>query len=241
MRDSEPRRQRFDQRARVARRSRICRARDARSPPAALATPLTKGSQPMKPTSGLRAAWATRCSPPPKPISSQIRAGSKANSGAARSEGRRVDFERRQPLGDQAGVMGAQALALAAPVERPARRRVAGRFASRAPTRPANEAASARSVFSQEKPPSAVRRAAEMAVGRGARVDRLVELEVLANAARRQVHDLHQRALELAPRRRGRCRAGRRRSTAAWRRRSHRRAAACSGRRSPAATTFLAR
>ena len=36
-----------------------------------LATPLTKGSQPMKPTSGCSAARASRCSPPPKPISSQ--------------------------------------------------------------------------------------------------------------------------------------------------------------------------
>jgi hypothetical protein len=33
------------------------------------------GSTPMKPTSGWRAAWAARCSPPPNPISSQIARG----------------------------------------------------------------------------------------------------------------------------------------------------------------------
>src|SRR5207245_5502325 len=42
-----------------------------------------------------------------------------------------------------------------------------------------------------------VRRAAEMAVGRGARVDRPVEVEVLADAARRQVHGFSYGLLEL--------------------------------------------
>ena len=39
--------------------------------PSAMPTPLTKGSQPSKPISGCAAASCTRCSPAPKPISSQ--------------------------------------------------------------------------------------------------------------------------------------------------------------------------
>src|SRR5690606_41095598 len=39
-------------------------------------------------------------------------------------------------------------------------------------------------------------RAAEMSISRGAGVDRPVKAEVLANAARRQVHHLHEHALE---------------------------------------------
>src|SRR6185437_7604416 len=42
-----------------------------------------------------------------------------------------------------------------------------------------------------------VGRAAEMAVGRGARIDRPVELEVLADAARREVHHVAERLLDL--------------------------------------------
>src|SRR6202011_1001711 len=40
------------------------------------------------------------------------------------------------------------------------------------------------------EPALIVRRAAEMAVGRGSRVNRLVEIEMLADAARRQIHRL---------------------------------------------------
>jgi hypothetical protein len=61
--------------------------------------PFTNGSQPMKFTSGLARAWAARCSPPPKPISSQVSRCSppaEANSvaggwpGVTRKDGRRV-------------------------------------------------------------------------------------------------------------------------------------------------------
>ena len=73
--------------------------------------------------------------------------------------------------------------------------------------------------------------AAEMAVGRGLGVDRLVEVEMPADAGRRQVHRLAQRRLRAWLRRPCRCRAGRHRPTAAGRRRSRRRAGSCSGRR----------
>ena len=42
----------------------------------------------------------------------------------------------------------------------------------------------------------AVRHAAEMAISGGAGVDRPVEIEMLANAARRQIHHLQQNLLE---------------------------------------------
>src|SRR6202171_4139072 len=40
------------------------------------------------------------------------------------------------------------------------------------------------------------RRAPEMAVGRGAGIDRLVEAEMLANSARRKIHDLAERLFQ---------------------------------------------
>src|SRR6267154_5616815 len=46
------------------------------------------------------------------------------------------------------------------------------------------------------EPALIVRRAAEMAVGRGPRVNRLVEIEMLAYAARRQIHRLRHGYLE---------------------------------------------
>src|SRR5690606_2223992 len=42
----------------------------------------------------------------------------------------------------------------------------------------------------------AARLSAEVAIGRGARVDRPVQVEVLADASRRQVHDLAQRPFQ---------------------------------------------
>src|SRR6202171_6066626 len=50
------------------------------------------------------------------------------------------------------------------------------------------------------EPALIVRRAAEMAVGRGPRVNRLVEIEMLADAARRPIHPLGPRHLEVVPR-----------------------------------------
>ena len=61
----------------------------------------------------------------------------------------RVDLKPRQALGDQAGVISAQRLAAAAPIERAPRRFVD----ARQETRPRNWLE--RSVFSQVKPPSA--------------------------------------------------------------------------------------
>ena len=55
-----------------------------------------------------------------------------------------------------------------------------------------------------------VRRAPEMPIGGRWHIDRPIKLEVLANAARRQVHQLAQHRLQAAPpRHRARCRAGR--------------------------------
>jgi hypothetical protein len=64
-------------------RNLILSSRSSSMPASALATPLMKGSQPMKPTSRCAPACASRCSPPPKPISSQISLGVKGNSPAA--------------------------------------------------------------------------------------------------------------------------------------------------------------
>ena len=69
-------------------------------------------------------------------------------------ERRRIDLKRRQALGDQARMMRAQRLALAAPVKGAARLRFADAVPATALTR-AQRSWSARSVFSQEKPPSA--------------------------------------------------------------------------------------
>jgi hypothetical protein len=52
------------------------------------ATPLINGSQPTKPTSGFSSARAQRCSPPPKPISSQT--SRPANKRPARSVSRSI-------------------------------------------------------------------------------------------------------------------------------------------------------
>lgn len=62
---------------------------------------------------------------------------------------RRSDLQPRQTLGDQRGMMGAERLAAAAPIEGAPRCFGAG---VRQETRPRN--LSPRSVFSQEKPPS---------------------------------------------------------------------------------------
>src|ERR1700729_1529306 len=51
-------------------------------------------------------------------------------------------------------------------------------------------------LFPRE-PALIVRRTAEMTVGRGSRVDRLVEIEMLADAARRQIHRLRHGLLQL--------------------------------------------
>jgi hypothetical protein len=61
-------------------RRRILSSRSSSMPASALATPLMNGSQPMKPTSRCALACASRCSPPPKPISSQSSLGEKGNS-----------------------------------------------------------------------------------------------------------------------------------------------------------------
>ena len=75
------------------------------------------------------------------------------------------------------------------------------------------------------------RRAAEMTKGRRSGEDRTVQFQMLANSARGQVHDIHQRRLELAPRRCAPSHAGWRRSTAAAPPRWRRKAGACSDRR----------
>jgi hypothetical protein len=63
-------------------RSLILSSRSSSMPASALATPLMKGSQPMKPISRCAPACASRCSPPPKPISSQTSLGVNGNSEA---------------------------------------------------------------------------------------------------------------------------------------------------------------
>jgi hypothetical protein len=57
--------------------------------------PLTKGSQPMKPMFGLSAAVRIRCSPPPKPISSQMSVIGLAKSARASPMGAARSIERR--------------------------------------------------------------------------------------------------------------------------------------------------
>ncbi len=89
----------------------------------------------------------------------------------------------------------------------------------------------ARSVFSQEKPPSLSGRAAEMAVGRGAAIDRPVELERAADVGRRQREDLAAGPSRACARRPCRCRACRPGATSDRRRRSRRRPGWCSARR----------
>ena len=121
----------------------------------ALTTPSSNSSQPMRPTSGLCSRLPDECSPPPKPISSQ-RAKRRANSvradcgGCARSSAQRA----AAPLA--AGAAGgrsacARAAARTSAARSCARRRLAGVRLQAA----AFLIASARSVFSQEKPPSA--------------------------------------------------------------------------------------
>ena len=100
-------------------------------------------------------------------------------------------------LGDEAGMMGAQGLALASPIERSAA--IAGRVVVSVKGAYASSGPKLVRQIGLLPGEAAVRfrRAAEMAVSGGARIDRLVEVEMLANAARREVHDLHQRAFEL--------------------------------------------
>ena len=176
--------------------------------PSAIATPLTNGSQPISPTSGCACACATRCSPPPKPISSQTgRPSPNRAAPAAPAPG----SPQAPPPAPAAAAAAPRAAAAASPAAScraagrrgcaaargrgpPSRRRMhrAGRLALRPPWR----SASPRSVRSQEKPPSLSGGPAEVAVGRGPLVDRPVQPEVRADAPRRQVHDLRHRLLD---------------------------------------------
>ena len=86
-------------------------------------------------------------------------AGANGRTGS-RPRARPVDLEPRQQFGHEPRVIGAQRLALAAPVERPTLDRVGRGVRLRsAPSSRHDQARranwSARSVFSQEKPPSA--------------------------------------------------------------------------------------
>ena len=162
--------------------------------------PLTKGSQPMKPTSGfsrarreqMLAAAEADLQPDARdrPRKQRAQVGEVAGAGSTASA--------RQQRLEQAGLRGAQRLALAAAEEGAVAR-------SAAPVmRLAPQAATACLSAVDEVgllPGEAavrVRLAAEMAVGRGRGVDRLVEVEVLADAARRQVHDLLSASSSLA-------------------------------------------
>ena len=185
-------------------------------------SPLTNTSQAISPASGCAAAWASACSPPPNPTSSHSSAGR-----GAKADERIGRARRRRSAGAAAlrpaGVPGAAA----------ARGRGRGRTAG-----PAAASAAARlrrsapergfqrrhqiGLFPGEGAQLGIRLAAEMAVGRGRHVDRPVQVQVLADAARRQVHQLAQRLLQLRPRsRRTGCRAARHRPTAGATRRSH--------------------
>ena len=92
----------------------------------AMPTPLTKGSQPMSPTSGCAAAWCTRCSPPPKPTSSQSgRPSAKIGASGVAPRvllGRHaLDPEPRQQLVEHPPLRRLQLLAVPASVEVAAR------------------------------------------------------------------------------------------------------------------------
>ena len=162
--------------------------------------PLTNGSTPMKPVAGSQAGACSRCSPPPKPISSRT-----CSTGAANSAGR--SCRRRQRRG-RAGIPAGS---------RPARRPAAAGWSCRAGDRRTlrstgwASAVIGRSTSSRHmlgrKPElfSAWRArvlerlgevgllpreravaaglAAEMAVGGGLGVDRLVQVEMPADAA----------------------------------------------------------
>ena len=146
---------------------------------AACATPLRNGSAPMKPTSGWARAWAARCSPPPKPISSQTSAQSPGMSepgSKAAWPSRKVSTRRRGQHASATQLRlscGRKASALCA-----ARR--AGSAAARTPAHFAERRFDRVDEVGLLPGEAAIllRRAAEMAVGGGARIDRLVEAQM---------------------------------------------------------------
>jgi hypothetical protein len=122
----------------------------------AFASPSMKGSTPMKPVPGAAIASATRCSPPPKPISSRMSSTGTGKSAASGFAGVSRSSASAGSVSANSPERRAEALALPPAVQAAppllAHRR-AGDAARRQRDRVAG--ASARSVFSQEKPPSA--------------------------------------------------------------------------------------
>ena len=78
---------------------KIAEAAASASAAISLAMPLTKGSTPMKPVSGCVAASCSRCSPPPKPISSRTSSTRHARTAAVRSAGAAARSGRRRSCG----------------------------------------------------------------------------------------------------------------------------------------------
>ncbi len=150
--------------------------------------PLSNTSQAISPTSGCAAICASACSPLPNPTSSHS-LGRSPHERRPRI-GRLLRRERQARQGDfeQAELARSQPVAAGAAVQSVGRRLQRPR---------ADLSAGTRSVFSHVKVPfSLIRLAAEMTVGRGGHVDRSVQMQMLANAARRQVHQVAQASLD---------------------------------------------
>src|SRR3984893_4849840 len=187
------------------------------------AMPLTKGSQPMKPSAGCVVASATRFSPPPKPISRRTDSSGHANissiwSGGGRSSTsascgsnvvRRSTWRGRSlwPLRRPKKARSRDAarsswsdiaieLAIAPGSDDPA-----GSDRTGAARRVRDSACGAAQLVDEigtfpGKAAIGLRRAAEMAVGAGSCINRPVEAEMLADAAGRQVHHLVEQFFE---------------------------------------------
>ena len=97
----------------------------SRTWPSAVATPLRKGSAPMKPWSGSMSARSARCSPDPKPIS-KCSGRSSPNSRAAVISPSAGHLDLRQQLVDQLLLALAQLVPARPAVEPVQRQRVAG-------------------------------------------------------------------------------------------------------------------
>src|SRR5262249_29704271 len=150
--------------------------------------PLTNGSAAMKPVCGYRSASATRCSPPPNPISSRT-APVEAGKSVPRSMGAGVSSARARrgsSVSNNAACCGFSAW----PLRRPKKARLRG-----SPHR-AFERIGEIGPLPREAA-VLLRRTPKMAVSRGAAIDRPVELEAPANAGRPQRKDLEQHVVQL--------------------------------------------
>ena len=172
---------------------RILSSLRARCAASSFAMPLTNGSQPMKPIVADGPAPGRRDA---RRRQSRSRATISRRDARNRSPGGSMLRAARRRAGNSVWtssvLAGPQLLALAAPEKGAGAigRLIVGHAGCRA-----QEAAAERVGEIGPLPGEAaigIRRAAEMAVGGGAGIDRPVEAEMLADAARRQVHDIRQ-------------------------------------------------